>query len=61
MIFRSLDVLESFYGFGQVSVAYLRDNIRYHGEGGGLDEGLVWSQQLLARENCLNACNLDVR
>ncbi len=58
--FRALAALDSFYGFGQVSVSYLRDNIRFHAEN-SLEDGRSWPEQLLSREESLSSCNLDVR
>ena len=57
---RPPDTLERFYGFGQLSVSFLRANVGYHSENSH-DPAKSWPEQLLAREERLTSCNLDVR
>ena len=57
---RPPDTLERFYGFGQLSVSFLRANVGYHSENSH-DPAKSWPEQLLSREDRLTSCNLDVR
>ena len=59
--FRPPNTLHGYYGFGQLSVAFLRANVGYHSENSHDPARQSWPEQLLAREERLSSCNLDVR